>query len=304
MAKDIEYTCSACFTCTKYGKQAAAEPMLLHPVPTCPWQCVSQDIFELNKIYYLVTVDHYSDFYELDQLKDTLSTTVVQHTKAHFARHGIPLRCLTDNDYHLALLNIRNTPPRGYSFSSAQRLIGRRTCSSLPLCGERLLPDSPDPRTVTQEITNHRAASKATYDKTVQSSQPSLPMGSYAYAKPRPTLCGQPWTYGRIVSSPSPRSYNIDTGSHIIRRNRTQIRPTTAPSHISEVHPLQPYTSHSPQDSIEDLPPTTSDLEPDPPPATSSSQPGQGEVVTQTEELQQPSIQVPSHNTLTNPIWP
>ena len=240
MAKDIEYTCSACITCAKYGKlQAAAEPMLSHPVPTCPWQCVSQDIFELNKIYYLATVDHYSDFYELDQLKDTLSTTVVQHTKAHFARHGIPLRCLTDNgpqfmsreyqifaqsygfehitsspywsqsngkaeaavkdaksvlkksqDYHVALLNIRNTPPRGYSFSPAQRLMGRRTRSSLPLCGERLLPDSPDPRSVTQEIANHRAASKASFDKTVQSSLPSLPMGSYTYAKPRPTLRG------------------------------------------------------------------------------------------------------------------
>ena len=31
-------------------------------------------------MYYLVTVDHYSDFYELDQLKDTLSATVVQDT--------------------------------------------------------------------------------------------------------------------------------------------------------------------------------------------------------------------------------
>jgi hypothetical protein len=59
-------------------------------------------------------------------------------------------------DYHLALLNIRNPPPRGYSFSPAQRLMGRRTRSSLPLCGERLLPD---PQTaVNQEITNHRAA--------------------------------------------------------------------------------------------------------------------------------------------------
>jgi len=71
--------------------------MLSHPTPTLPWQFVSQDIFEYQHKHYLVTVDHYSDFYELDQLDSTLSTTVVNLTKAHFARHGIPLRCLTDN---------------------------------------------------------------------------------------------------------------------------------------------------------------------------------------------------------------
>jgi hypothetical protein len=32
------------------------------PSSTNPWQCVSQDLFELNQ-NYLVTVDHYSDFY-------------------------------------------------------------------------------------------------------------------------------------------------------------------------------------------------------------------------------------------------
>ena len=118
---------------------------------------------------YLITVDHYSDFYELDELVDTLSTTVINLTKNQFARHGIPLRCLTDNgpqffsheykqfaqtfgfehitsspywsrshgkveaavsdaksilkkcpDIYLALLNIRNTPPHGHSFSPVQ----------------------------------------------------------------------------------------------------------------------------------------------------------------------------------------
>lgn len=144
--------------------------MLSHPIPTLLWQFVSQDIFTFGHKQYLVTVDHYSDFYELDELVNTLSTTIINLTKAHFARHGIPLRCLTDNgpqfvsheykkfaqtfgfehitsspywsrsndkaeaavndaksilkkspEVYLALLNIRNTPPRGHSFSPAQR---------------------------------------------------------------------------------------------------------------------------------------------------------------------------------------
>ena len=97
MSKDIEEFCHSCPTCAQYGKQAATDSMLSHPTPTLPWQFVSQDIFMFGHKQYLITVDHYSDFYELDELVDTLSTTVINLTKTHFARHGIPLRCLTDN---------------------------------------------------------------------------------------------------------------------------------------------------------------------------------------------------------------
>ena len=97
MSKDIEAFCHSCPTCAQYGKQAPTEPMLSHPTPSGPWQLVSQDLFEFEHKHYLITVDHYSDFYELDQLTNTQSTTIVDLTKAHFARHGIPLRCLTDN---------------------------------------------------------------------------------------------------------------------------------------------------------------------------------------------------------------
>lgn len=38
MSKDIEEFCHSCSTCAQYGKQAAAEPLLSHPIPTLPWQ--------------------------------------------------------------------------------------------------------------------------------------------------------------------------------------------------------------------------------------------------------------------------
>ena len=97
MSKDIEEFCHSCSTCAQYRKQAAAKPMLSHPIPTLPWQFVSQDTFAFGHKQYLITVDHYSDFYELDELVNTLSTTIINLTKAHFAHHGIPLRCLTDD---------------------------------------------------------------------------------------------------------------------------------------------------------------------------------------------------------------
>ena len=212
---------------------------------------------------------------------DQHSTTIVDITKSHFARHGIPLRCITDNgpqfvsneykefaqtygfehitsspywsrsnskaeaeaavndtkstlkkshNVYLVLLNIRNTPPCGYSFSPAQRLMGRRTRSTLPLSEDQLKPEPADPLTVCSEITLRRKASKAQYDKYAQPPLMPLPLGSQAYAKPRPSQRGAPWLYGRVIDNPSPRSYNIDTGNVILRRNRAQLRPAAPPT--------------------------------------------------------------------------
>ena len=179
MSKDIEEFCYTCPTCTQYGKQAATEPMLSHPTPTLPWQFVSQDIFEYQHKHYLVTVDHCIDFYELDQLDNTLSTPslisprVTSHDTAYLCvalqttdpslylmstrryaqtfgfehvtsspywsrSNGKAEAAVNDaqsllkksQDVYLALLNIRNTPPRGHSFSPVQRLMGRRTRST------------------------------------------------------------------------------------------------------------------------------------------------------------------------------
>jgi hypothetical protein len=340
MAKDIEHTCSSCLNCAKYGKQAASEPMLSQPIPTRPWQFVSQDLFELEHNHYLITVDHYSDFYELDYLPNTLATTVIQRTKAHFARHGIPLRCLTDNgpqfisneyqnfaktygfehatsspywpqsngkaeaavkdaksilkkseDFHLALLNIRNTPPRGHSFSPAQRLMGRRTQSALPTTENLCKPETPDPGIVFREITESRATSKSTYDKRAQPPLPPLRVGSYAYAKPRPTKRGEAWSYGQIINSPTPRSYSINTGSHVLRRNRAQLRAAMAPPRFpyhDRPQPLPPNLSH------EHLAPTETTPSP---PATSQDQ-----SALPNEDVQQPAASPPPPRTRSGTI--
>ena len=65
------------------------------PIPIGPWQIVSQNLCELEKQRYLVTVCHFRDWIEADQLEDTLSSTVIEKTKAHFARYGVPAICHT-----------------------------------------------------------------------------------------------------------------------------------------------------------------------------------------------------------------
>ena len=55
------------------------------------------DCRDTHSKQYLVTVDYYSDFWELDYLPDTSSATLIEHTKAHFARYGIPDKVISDN---------------------------------------------------------------------------------------------------------------------------------------------------------------------------------------------------------------
>ncbi|XP_031560880.1 uncharacterized protein LOC116296910 [Actinia tenebrosa] len=78
------------------------EPMKSLPIPTMPWQIVSQDIFTLNQQNYLVTVCHFSGWLEVDKLKGIMSSTVIQKTKDHFTCFGIPKICHTNNDSQLA----------------------------------------------------------------------------------------------------------------------------------------------------------------------------------------------------------
>ena len=52
--------------------------MKSHEIPNRPWSKVSADIFQLAGSNYLVMVDHYSDFFELDSLRNTTASTVIR----------------------------------------------------------------------------------------------------------------------------------------------------------------------------------------------------------------------------------
>ena len=149
--------------------------------------------------------------------------------------------------------------------------MGRRTRSTLSLKEDRLKSDAADPLTVSSEITLRGEASKAEYDKDVQPPLMPLPLGSHAYGKPRPSQRGAPWLYGRVIDNPSPRSYNIETGNVILRRNRAQFRPATPPRNI----PLRSPPLPSPQPFLPGTPANSTTItlhKPDQPPAAASPQ--------------------------------
>ena len=80
-----------------FQRKQCREPLEPHNVPTHPWAKVAADLFTCNERNYLITVDYFSSFFEVDFLTDSLSRTVIKKLSVQFARHGIPDIFMSDN---------------------------------------------------------------------------------------------------------------------------------------------------------------------------------------------------------------
>ena len=72
---ELKEMIAACKTChTYYETSHHKESLMPHKIPNRPWEQVAVDLFELNKKEYMITVDYYGNFWEIDRL-----TTVPPH---------------------------------------------------------------------------------------------------------------------------------------------------------------------------------------------------------------------------------
>lgn len=101
MSSQIKEAVIQCGICAKFGSSQSPPPMQSHVIPVHPFQLISMDVFfadyEGEKKKFLVTVDHYSDFFEVDMLKDLTPKSTIAICKLNFSRHGKPQRVVTDN---------------------------------------------------------------------------------------------------------------------------------------------------------------------------------------------------------------
>ena len=97
MSSDIREYLASCDTCAETPSKQGPEPVYAHEVPDRPWEKVGTDLFTIEGRDYLVTVDYFSQFVEVDYMKETTSQAVVTKLKAQFARHGIPDVLVSDN---------------------------------------------------------------------------------------------------------------------------------------------------------------------------------------------------------------
>ena len=195
MNQELKDHISRCATCETYSAKQRKEPLIPHEIPTRTWAKVSCDLFELDKKTYLVTVDYYSCFFEVDHLQVSTSQAVIKKFKPHFARYGIPDTLVSDNgpqfisnefqefsekfQFHHVTTSpyhhqsngkaesavkqakrilrtckasgvVRNTPQTIHETSPAQRLLNRRTKSTLS-CIRKVAPTFSDDNYLDEE---------------------------------------------------------------------------------------------------------------------------------------------------------
>ena len=220
---------------------------------------VGTDLCDFESNTYLLTVDYYSKFIEVDRLQDLGSKATIEVLNAQFCRHGIPevIRSyrgpqFASKDFarfckeygiahktssphfpsangeveravqtvkQLALLDYRTTLLEGVNLSPAQLLMGRRPRNKLPSLRELLTPTAYNRQDVMQRLNQQKANQKFYHDSKSASDLPPLLPGDQVRMAPSPG--SKRWNPAIVVKRHvSPRSYIVESGGHEYRRNR------------------------------------------------------------------------------------
>ena len=143
-AEEFVRSCPECLKNTPPNK----EPLLPTQLPTYPWEKVASDLFELNKVNYILVVDYFSRYVEVQHLKSTTASIVIRTLKSIFSRHGVPSVLVTDNGPQYdckemkefaesyAFKHVTSSPYHPQSNGLAERMV--KTV-------KQLLKNSPDP---------------------------------------------------------------------------------------------------------------------------------------------------------------
>lgn len=97
ITRDVHTHIGNCSTCNALQHKQPKETLTAHQIPSLPWSKLGMDLFTLQGSHYLISVDYYSDYWELDELTDTTASTVIECCKHQFSRHGVPHTVITDN---------------------------------------------------------------------------------------------------------------------------------------------------------------------------------------------------------------
>ena len=97
MSSEIRQYVENCQTCISHSDKQAPEPMIMKETTGIPFDQVATDLFNLKGKDFLITVDCYSNFIEVDRLYKATSKAVITVLKKHFARYGIPRTVYSDN---------------------------------------------------------------------------------------------------------------------------------------------------------------------------------------------------------------
>jgi hypothetical protein len=83
-----------CTECLQNSRNEQRAPMQSTETPELPYQTVSMDLMKVDyekgvRKHYLINVDHYSDYFNIDELKYLRASAVVDKCRKNFATHSI-----------------------------------------------------------------------------------------------------------------------------------------------------------------------------------------------------------------------
>lgn len=98
LTNDIVQLVQKCDVCCKYSQNNKKQPLMPHEVVEYPFEKVAVDMFMYKSSIYLFLIVYYSKFIEMALVSNrTNSANIIVHLKSIFARHGIPLKLMSDN---------------------------------------------------------------------------------------------------------------------------------------------------------------------------------------------------------------
>ena len=100
ISSSIEDTRQSCEPCDRMAPSQPFQPPISPIVPTMPFEAIAADYFELGGHYYLLTVDRFSNWPEVKQVKKSNNNVgaqgLIKALKALFAGFGVPSELSSD----------------------------------------------------------------------------------------------------------------------------------------------------------------------------------------------------------------
>ena len=86
MSAKIKEYITQCEILRQYSAKQAKETLMSLEPTDGPWEKVTVDICNLDNKDYLIAVDYFSNFWEIDRFRDTKASTCVRMLKSHYTK--------------------------------------------------------------------------------------------------------------------------------------------------------------------------------------------------------------------------
>lgn len=104
---EIDQVCDSCTLCQTTKPRNKRMPMLCHDVPKLPWERVGIDLFSHQGKEFIIIVDFFSFYFEVQEMTSTNATAVKNFCMKVFATHGLPVSLVSDNGPPFASYDFR-----------------------------------------------------------------------------------------------------------------------------------------------------------------------------------------------------